>query len=283
MKNGTAATKVCLAFCIFNFEFLIGPIGRAAADDLPDAVDCAADARLLNSHFSRYGSTQRIGPDGAGVRIYLPAIAQSIGQTGLYSYFSLAGDFEVSVNYELLNISPPKGGYGATCGITVDTQGPGGSIGITRGETVGKPSGYVVTRGQPESGGETKYESTYHPSAAKAGRMVLRREKADVVCLAADTPQGELKELCRVPFSPATVRQVRMFADNGGSHTTVDVRLTNLEVRAREIAGGLPKYQPPRPWGWWWWAGGGLIALAAAALVTIWFRSGRWPWSGGGE
>jgi hypothetical protein len=113
--------------------------------------------------------------------------------------------------------------------------------------------------------------------------MMLRRENADVVCLAADGPQGELQELSRVPFGPATIRQVRFFADNGGSHTTVDVRLTHLLIRAHEIAGGLPKYEPPQPWGWWWWAGGGCLAVVAAVLLTLRFRTGRWPWSGGGE
>lgn len=259
--------------------------GPVAAADLKDAVDCAADGRLLDSLFARYPPT--LGPhivhEIAGIRIYLPAATQTYPQAGLYSYFSVAGDFEVSANFELLNVPPPKDGYGATCGIAVDTKGPGGMVALARGELPGKGGQYVVTRGQPGNTGETKYDSTFYPSTAKTGRMLLRREKADVICLAADSPTGELRELCRVTFSPATVRQVRIFADPGGAHSTVDARMTQIQVRAVEIAGGATKYEPPRPWGWWWWAGGGGIIAAVCGIIGLRFRSGHWFWAGADE
>jgi hypothetical protein len=230
-------------------------------------LDCAADTRLLDSHFARYGyrTTRSVVRDNRGVRIWLPTATAGVGQTGLYSYFALAGDFEVSAAYELLDLPPPQAGYGASCGIAVDTQGAGGSVALARGQAPKQPPGYVVTRGLPGDGGP-KYETAYHPSAARAGRLVLRREKAAVVCLAADGPAAELRELCRVPFVPDTVRQVRVFADPGGSKTAVDVRLTQVRVRAAEIAGGVPTFDPRHGTGWWWVAGGG-CATAAAVLV----------------
>jgi hypothetical protein len=251
---------------------------------MPDAVDCAADARLLSSLFGRYGPQPpwRIVREDPAVRFYLPSVTQSAGQAGLYSYFSFAGDFEVSAGFEVLNIQPPKDGYGATCGICVEGQGTAGSVSLSRGETPGKKGGYVVSRGQPD-GGQTKYDTNYFPSSAKVGRLMLRRENDEVICLTADLPTGELQELCRVPFSPASIRQVRFFADNGGSHTAVDVRLSQLQVRAREIAGGVPKYEPPRSWGWWWWAGGGCAIAAGAVVLALRFRTGHWLWSGGAE
>jgi hypothetical protein len=275
MQNCTAALLV--SFFIFNFAFCI----EASAADLGDAIDCAADGRLLDSHFARYGyqPTRTIVHEAQGIRIYLPALTQSVEQTGLYSYFAVAGDFDVAANYEVLGMPKPQSGYGVSCGIAVDTKGPGGMVAITRGETVGKGSTYVVTRGKQEAG-ETKYDSTFYPTTAKTGRLILRREKADVICLAADGPQAEPRELIRLPFVPDTIRQVRLFGDLGGSHTSLDARLTQIQIRAVEIAGGVPKYEPPRPWGWGWWAGLGSVGVVAVGLMGFRFRSGRWPWAG---
>jgi hypothetical protein len=76
---------------------------------------------------------------------------------------------------------------------------------------------------------------------------------------------------------------VRIVADLGGSHTSLDARINQIQIRAVEIAGGLPKYEPPRPWSWWWWAGLGGIGVIAAGLVGFRFRSGHWPFTGGDE
>jgi hypothetical protein len=153
-------------------------------------------------------------------------------------------------------------------------------ISVARGIQVGKGAGYIATRGH-RADGPMNYESTHHPTAAKAGRLVLRREKADVICLAADSPQGELKELARLPFTAATVTKVRLFADTGDSHTSVNARFTQFAVQAVEIAGGAAKYEPPKPWGWWWWAGLSGIGVAGVGLVTHRYRRGRWLWSRG--
>ena len=50
---------------------------------------------------------------------------------------------------------------------------------------------------------------------AKFGRLSRRREKAEVVCLAADGPSERLKELARLPVTAGTARPLRVFADAG--------------------------------------------------------------------
>lgn len=249
------------------------------AGEMNVQVDGGANVRLLDSHFARYGyqPARTIVRETHGVRIRLPSGATGIGQTGLYSYFAVAGDFEVSAAYDLLDLPPPRGGYGVSCGIAVDTQGPGGMIALTRGQALKQQPGYTVTRGLPGDVG-TKYETTHHPSTAKTGRLVLRREKAEVICLGADGPTAGPKELARLPFVNATVRQVRVFADPGGSDTAVDVRLTQVKVRAEEIAGGVPKLEPSTGFNWWL-AGGGCLAATVAVVAIRRKRRGQWPWS----
>lgn len=258
--------------------FLSAAAGVAA--EFAAAIDCGADVRLFDSHFGRHGyqPTRNIARDEKGIRIYLPALNQGVPQTGLYSFFSVAGDFEVSTAYEIVDMAPPASGYGKSCGIAVETPGPQDVVSVTRGCMVGKGNGYVVTRGHRADGPMT-YESTHYPTAAKTGRLFLRRENADVICLAEDGPQGERRELMRLPFTPATISKVRLFADTGDSHGSVDVRFTQLQVRAVEIAGGEVKYQPPQPWGWRWWTGLGGLGVVTLGLATLRVRKGRWPWS----
>jgi hypothetical protein len=240
-------------------------------------LDCGANTRLLDSHFARYGylPTRSIIRDNAGIRIWLPTATPGVGQTGLYSYFAVAGDFEFSANYELLDLPPPQGGYGASVAIVVDSQGPGGSVTLARGQAPQQSPGYLVTRGLPGDVGPT-YETNHYPSTAKAGRLVLRRAKAEVTCLVSDGPAAELRELCRLPFVPDTVRQVRLYGDAGGSRTAVDARLTRIKLTATEIAGGAPVFEPPQSH-WLLWAGGGGVA-AAGALLAVQKRRRRWPW-----
>jgi hypothetical protein len=276
MKNGK---PFAFAFFIFTFSFFI-----VHAAEMGDAIDTVANGKLLDvPYFTRYGyqPTKTIIHDPQGIRFYLPASQQSIEQTGIYSSFTVAGDFEISATYDVTSISPPVGGYGASVGIVADTDGPGGMIALARGIQAGKGPGYMVTRGTTD-GGEKKYDGTHHPTTAKTGRLVLRREKKEVICLVSDTPQEEPHELARMPFPQDSIK-VRLVADNGGSHTTVDARLNELRIRGFEIVGGIPKYEPPKPWGWWWWAGLGLMGFATVGVVGLRFRSGHWVWSRGDD
>ena len=189
-----------------------------AADLARCRSNCAADAPAARFAFRpvRFpADTDDLprGPRACG--FILPAPTQTVDQTGLYSYFSLAGDFEVSADYELLSMPKPQSGYGVTCGIAAGRRRGRrhGRLGPRRDGRQGwpatsSPAATVVDR-------ETKYETTYYPSAAKAGRLILRREKAEVICLAADGPQAEPRELVRLPFSPATVRKVRIYRRPG--------------------------------------------------------------------
>ena len=70
----------------------------AAAGEMTAALDVAARPKLLDTHFARYGpaALRTVGRCPGGVRLNLPAVTKNGGQTGLYSYFAAAGDFELS-------------------------------------------------------------------------------------------------------------------------------------------------------------------------------------------
>jgi hypothetical protein len=229
-------------------------LSSAHADD-PDLsrnVDCTATPKLLDTLFARYGYAplKTIRRQDKWLHIQLPAGVKDVGQTGLYSHVVLAGDFSVEASYSWASVPVPTEGYGMSCGIAIDTHGPAGNVSLTRNYSRQKGgSGYAVTRGVPVDE-EMKYETTIHPSKAKSGRLILRREKEEIVCLAADG-KSEPQELCRVPFTKGTVHQVRVYADPGGSPTALDAWLGNLRIQADEITGGFPKLERRSNWGWW--------------------------------
>jgi hypothetical protein len=220
-----------------------------------------SNAQSLPTKFERYGSPNRdaIGAESDGLRIWLPERVEGLGQTGLYSYFALAGDCEVIIAYELLNVKPPQTGYGCGVGLAFDLASGGGRGDIQRVIRVGKESGFAL---HSDVAAKKKDADAFLPSTATRGRIGLRRVKKELIFLAADEAD-DLREIKRLPFTDATIRTVRLFADQGGSPTTVDVLIRHVEIRADEIAGGVAKHDV-RTSAWWWLLtliplGGGLL------------------------
>jgi hypothetical protein len=234
------------------------------ADPAPTtAVDCTANPKLYETHFGRYGprAAQVVTRDPRGLRLSLPADPKGAKQAGLYSYFALAGDFEVVADYEVLNVPPPAAGYGTGFGIAVEARGADGDVCVRRGAWKFEGEGIQLVRGTPVDG-EMKYETQFVATKAKTGRLVLRREKADLVLLTADQ-KAEPAERFRVPFTAGTVRTVRLYADCGGSATPVDGRVTSFRVKAEEMTGGIPERERD-PVAWWVYAAAAAVAVVAA-------------------
>ena len=252
-------------------------IGAAGAGDAKPVttLDISANPKLYSTHFGRFGprATRVVIPErDGGIRLYLPADPKGAKQTGMYSYFALAGDFEVSANYAVIDVPMPTKGYGAGFGLAVDTGGPEGDVTVRRGQWIGEGDGVQVVRGQ-KIDGEMKYETKFFPTTAKQGRFVLRREKDEVVVLAAANPTSEPTELHRVPFTETTVRSFRVFADSGGSPTIVHGRITALTATAGEITGGIPEHDRDKFPVW-----GIVVSVVLATLLglLVWYGVRRY-------
>ena len=206
-------------------------------------LDVAAHPRLIDTHFSRYGpvAARNVSRDTKGVRIRLPATGRLASQSGLYSYFAVAGDFELTVDYDLTSLPKPESGYGSAVGISLDAENiADGSLSLFRGIHPQQGPAYWVTRAKPGENG-TVYETSFYPTNARTGKLGFRREKDAIVCLAADSIRLEPRELVTIPFVAGAIRPIRVFADSGGSPTAMDARLTNFHLRAQEITGGIPE------------------------------------------
>jgi hypothetical protein len=221
-------------------------------------LDAGKEPKLYDTHFARYGpgAAKWIAREPTGLRFKVPA--SKAEQLGLYAYFALAGDFEVSVAYQLVSMPPPQSGFGPEVGIAVDAEAAGIKLTLTRAIKPEGGSGLKVNR---EKGGNFK-ELAFQPTAAKAGVLVMRREKGEIVCLASEKPGADAAEVGRFPFTDATVRKVRLFADSGGSPTPIDARFFDFKVRAEEISGGIVQHELTGGLGWW------IVAGVVGALVV---------------
>lgn len=243
-----------------------GTAGRA--DEL--RVD-TSNYSMLRTRFGTYGHRPRqtIVPELTGFRFRLPA--DGFAQTGLYSFFALAGDCEATLTYELLDVPQPRGGYGSGVGLAFDLAGDGRAV-IQRLIRPAEGNGYVLQLAPGEFGRNMKEADRFVPAESTHGRIGLRRVQSELIFLSADTPDGPLQEIDRLPFTERTLRAVRFFADPGGSPTALDVRMSTIEIHAAEIASGVPRSEQ-QGWDWrWLWA----IVLAAGGTLLFWvWRSQR--------
>lgn len=218
--------------------------------------------------FGTYGYQPRraVLLEPGGVRIRLPAGVADVAQTGAYSVFTLSGDCEVSVAYALLNVPAPQEGYGSGVGLAFDAGEGIGRGSIQRMHQPSRKSSLLLQTVLGKKDAQ-KEELRTVPATARRGRIGLRRIGKELIFLKADDHSSPLEEIERLPFTDGTIRAVRFYADLGGSPTGLDAWVGQIQVRAEEITGGIPKSEARGP-RWWLWGG-----LMAAGLGV-----GFWGW-----
>lgn len=246
---------------------LFAPSAATSGEMKQEVKADGANPQLLRTMFGTYGHRAKecILREADGFRIRLPAGGGGVRHSGVYSYFALAGDWDVVVTYELLSVQPPRKGHGSAVGLAVDNGSGRGSI--QRGYNSAGKCGYLLRANSTDRGKQTNEKHGFVPCSCKRGQMGLRRVHNELIFLASDDPSGPLVELERSPFSDRTIRTVCFFADAGGSPTSVDVRVKGIHVRAEEITAGLPRLEPGT--GNWLWL---LAIVPASALGVLYWR-----------
>ena len=178
-------------------------------------LDCTEKkGRYLKTHFTKYPNKQPqtifLDQENLGIRFYMTPDAKDIGQTMLYSNFAIAGDFEISATFEWVKVDPPATGYGASCGIAIETEGAAGSVQFTRVNMVGKGEGFTVTHGiatKDKPGIDYKL-LRFEADNAKKGRLVLKRVRSVLTLLAGDGTTEELAEIDKIKPGDATIKKL---------------------------------------------------------------------------
>lgn len=259
--------KVCANVILSFWLFLsVGTCCNAQDQAIKTTLDANANPKVFDTLFCRYGCEplKHLGRRREWVQIKMPAKVDEkpATQAGLYSYFSLSGDFTIEVHYHCGTIPAPKKGYGMSCGIAVDTHGPDGAISFTRNFSHEKNgSGYAVTRSIPVDN-KPEYETKIFPTKARKGRLIFKRVGKVVYCLAGDNKE-EPTELCKLEFTESKVYQLRLFADPGGADYPINMWIGKLQINADSISTAFPGNRQVT----YWW----LIPIGLFVLVLVGF------------
>ncbi len=238
-------------------------------ESYPVAIDYSRTPAAILADFNTTNDTAKaFRVEGDGLRVQPPTLAAHKKDAQAYwfrdSRYSVAGDFELSVRYDIAQLGPvgTESGYrSASVSLGLETGGPLGSVSLSRGLS-GTTQRFSVTHYSPTKAG-SRWDTQTFPASATSGRLVVRRVGAELSFLATEGT-GPERLLVTRPWVTDPVPRVRVLADQGGTAVTpVSARLTELTVRAESLIDsqtGAAIGPPPRAVG---------DATAAAAPVVF--------------
>jgi hypothetical protein len=227
--------------------------------------------------FRQTGSNHHkvVQTDAFGLRIRLPADHVNSQPVGLATAFGVQGDFEITMDFELLNVSTPGSGSGAGVSIYITMVSPTKEA-ATLGRFV-RPNGeqvFVAHRATTPVDGKRQHSGETAAAEAQSGRLRLVRSGTTLSFLFAEGNSDVFREFHSSEMGAADLEMVRLAADNGGSQTEVDVRIKSLTIKANDL-GEARQLAPPRRNRWRWWIGG--VAVLAILVGAYWRWSRKRP------
>jgi DNA-directed RNA polymerase subunit RPC12/RpoP len=182
-----------------------------------------------------------------GLRLTLPAgwDGERPG-TGLQSKFGVKGDFEMTMSYEILKGpgpgESPKAGTRLTLTIVRDTvhKGTKNSEVATISRTFGnKGENNFVNWMRRRNAGDTDnaIQAKVYPMPTKSGRLRLVRSGPDLYYLKADGKDDQFKAFSKFSFGDEDLWRVELVGSTGGAPATLDARILDIHIRAKELPG----------------------------------------------
>jgi len=244
-----------------------------------------------NGHFDNLslvpagpGAVNLLQPTRAGLRISVPA-GHDVKTVGFSPRFRIHGDFEIAIEFTILNRTKPKAGYGTGPSLYLSmgsTSDPAASLGRQL-----RPDGrdvYGAFAARVEEGKRIPTARLFDaPRAATSitGRLQLRRTGAEVTYSAADNNYSPPQPLVTLPVSDADVTMVRIGLNQSDPQSAAVIVLHNLRIEAEALPQlpteqsrtaqlYRPRYQsppPPRSSRWLWQS---LTALLLTTLLSLW-------------
>ena len=216
------------------------------------------------------GASLAVQPDSRGLRITLPPEHGSKPAVGVVLRSGFQGDFEITMDYEILQAEPTTGGTGAGVSLhitMVSYTREAATIGRLVG-TSGEP--YFMSHRATTPNGEKRQHSggDRFPAPSASGKLRLIRSDSTLTYLVADGDSSEFTEIYETELGVDDIDMVRLAADNGESPTLVDILIKSVSVSASDA--GPPEELPPRPSRWPLWAGLGAGAVILGGGYCYW-------------
>jgi WD40 repeat protein len=177
----------------------------------------------------------------AGLRLTLsPGKAATNAGIGVIAARAMKGDFEITVSFELLQ-EPEAEDAGTqtrfSLAVNLNKPNTGDMATFSRRMTAKGPHFFTWTSLRDKETGKDKYMGREFPTKAKAGRLRLVRTGSLLSYYTAEGSNSEFTFLQQYPFGAEDLKDVRLMVAPGGPKAALDVRVTDLRIRAEALPG----------------------------------------------
>jgi S1-C subfamily serine protease len=175
--------------------------------------------------------------DEKGLLIRFPTGEGNRQDTGLSTVFSIRGNFEATVSFEVLKADQPNAGdgVGAIMDGWIDPHG-NNTVSLARRLLPNGKMAFVVDRAQRVQGKWTHHLKS-HPATATAGKLRMEREGALLRCRVSEGKNAEFVTVAEIDIGRADMNGIKVGGSTGRSESGLDLRLVDLTVRAEVLPG----------------------------------------------
>jgi serine protease Do len=199
--------------------------------------------------------------DGKGLRITFPVGQGKLRDTGVFTTFSVRGDFDVTLAFEILKADRPKAGHGVGPLLYAGNQTENDAVVLARRLLPDGKAVLVAERVQHIQGKTNRQILKSLPATAAAGTLRLERRGATVRYRVREGDAPEFVTVAEGEFGKADVYAIEAAGGTGGSDSGLDLRLLDFAVRAEALP-GLADAGPKR-------AGSGVRRFDAGQLADL--------------
>ena len=174
--------------------------------------------------------------ENEGLRITLPAGRSDSEPVGIVVTSAVAGDFEITSGYELLDWGPSKAGnlLGVELYLMTDTPTQE-SVALYRGVRGKEGDDMYMCVRMTGPRDKRRYAHNFVPAAGKSGQLRATRSGNEITFWAAEDAQSDFRELWHYELNIEDVKIVRMAAYTSRVPEPVDVRILDLKIRAKDM------------------------------------------------
>jgi uncharacterized protein DUF1583 len=217
------------------------------------------------------GASSLIHPETEGLRITIPPEHGMKPAVGLALHNALKGNFEVKMDFEILQVDKPTGGNGAGVSIWLTmVSRTNDAATIWRMTSKNGDSYFGSHRATTPEGGKRKHTGGL-PIATTTKSGTLSFERIGSTLYYRVESNGQIDEIYETELGLDDVNMIRFGADNGGSPTLVDARIKGITIRTDKLGSATPL--PPRT-RWFTWLNIGISLV----LVIVAIAGGYWFW-----
>ncbi len=231
-------------------------------------------------HFKIIGEAEadkRVTFEPDGLRITLPPGYKGRRPgTGVELLRAVKGDFEITVNFELLKEPEPTGSWGTRVSLGFVVNVPEFYDGSVSQKIDGKGKKQFFTYLATPAMGTNKAQTRTNtfPNTAKTGRLRLVRTGSALSFYASPGFDNDFTLLKEYPFLTTDLKYVYISTATNDPKEDLDVRITDLRLRADSFQDEpvLASDPPPRRSALWWVAGLGIALPLIFGGLFLWRR-----------